>query len=228
MKMSPSDQELRAGHRGRLRERFAAEPSSLSDAEILELLLGHVYLRRDNSMLAKRMLHEKGSLAAVFSASADELEEIEGCGASVGKFFLLLREAQARSASGIAMKKASLTLKDISGMAKARLGSLKTEEVWGAFLDRQNRLIVFKKIRSGAADHVLVEPLDVVEQMLHHHASSVVLAHNHPGGGTEPSPEDRYVTDNVSSALTVLGLHLHDHLIVAGDACRSLLQGCLL
>ncbi len=224
----PSDRDLRAGHRERLRTRFAADSSLLTDAEILELLLGYAYMRRDNNLLAKRLLLEKGSLASVLSSSAAELEEIEGCGAAVSKLFMLLREVYARSVSGAAQKKPSLTLKDVAAMAKSRLGPLAAEEIWGAFLDKQNRLIVFKKIRQGTSDHVPLEPLDVVEQMVRCSASSPVLAHNHPGGSTEPSTEDRSVTDSIASALAVLGLHLHDHLIVTADACRSMVHGCLI
>ena len=47
-----SDAELRKGHRARLRQRFLADPSALLDYEVLELLLGHIYLRRDNKVLA--------------------------------------------------------------------------------------------------------------------------------------------------------------------------------
>ncbi len=222
------EKDLRAGHRERLRARFAADPSSLSDAEVLELALGYVYLRRDNNILAKSLIRERGGMAGVLSASAEELGETGGCGEPVHRFFSLLREMHARASAGSAMQKPSLTLADVAALAKSRLGPLKTEEVWGAFLDRQNRLIAFKKIRQGAADHVALEPLDVVERMIRCRADSLVLAHNHPGGSTAPSLGDREVTDSVASALAVLGLHLHDHLIVAGDACRSMVRGCLL
>ncbi len=227
-KGAPPEQDLRAGHRERLRARFAADPSALSDAEILELALGHVYLRMDNNILAKRLIRERGGIAEVLSSSPEDLEGIEGCGAPVGRFLSLLRELHARASAGSAMQKPSLTLADVAALAKSRLGPLKTEEIWGAFLDRQNRLIVFKKIRKGASDHVALEPLDVVEQMVRCHANSLVLAHNHPGGSTAPSIGDREVTESVASALDALGLHLHDHLIVAAGSCLSMVRGCLI
>ena len=225
---APGDKELRAGHRERLRARFEAEPSSLSDAEVLELALGYAYVRRDNSMLARRLLHERGGLSAVMSSSLAELEQVEGCGAPAEKLFRLMREIGARCAQEQAGQSEALSLSEIAAMGKSRLGNCRQEEAWAVLLDRQNRMIAFQKIRRGTTDKVSLEPIEIVEMMLRFHASSVVLMHNHPGGSAEPSAEDREITAKISSALAALDLHLHDHLIIAGQKCRCIVQGILL
>ncbi|MBR3880435.1 MAG: hypothetical protein IKJ34_02405, partial [Mailhella sp.] len=145
-----SDADLRAGHRKRLRSRFLAEPSALPDYELLELLLGHVYLRRDNKALAKRLLHHFGSIGAVLSASDEERHLVEGCGEPVDSFCALIREIIARSEQSAVKKKQPVQLHDIISMGVQRLKMSLDEEVWAALLDKQNRLITFTKIRHGS------------------------------------------------------------------------------
>ena len=140
---SLSETRLRAGHRKRLRERFLADPAALPDYELVELALGLVYLRRDNKMLAKRLLAEFGSIAGLLSASSDELAGVEGCGQAVDSFLVLLREIIARASQSNVQRKQSVTLADIVDMGRERLRHCTAEEVWAALLDKQNRQYFF-------------------------------------------------------------------------------------
>lgn len=119
-----------------------------------------------------------------------------------------------------------MTLPDLVEMGRLRLGHCSLEEVWIALLDKQNRLIIFKKIRHGSLDHVALEPLEVVELMVRHHACSVVLMHNHPGGAYMPSQEDKALTWRIDMALRQLGLLLHDHVIITSEVSYSMMQDC--
>ena len=139
-----------------------------------------------------------------------------------------MRELEARCAQEQAGRAEALSLSEIAAMGKSRLGDCRQEEAWGVLLDRQNRMIAFQKIRRGTIDKVSLEPIEIVELMLRFHASSIVLMHNHPGGSAEASAEDREITARISSALSALGLHMHDHLIIAGQKCRCIVQGILL
>ncbi len=179
---APSEAELRSGHRKRLRERFLTDPGTLPDYEVLELALGNVYMRRDNKMLAKRLLARFGNFAGLLSATPEELARVEGCGPAVDSFFSLLREIIARASQSNVQRKQAVTLPDLVEMGRQRLKHCADEEVWAALLDKQNRLLMFKRIRHGSSDHVALEPFEVVELMIRNHASSLVLMHNHPGG----------------------------------------------
>lgn len=223
-KAVPNDAELRAGHRQRLRARFLESPSSLPDSDLLELALGHVYVRRDNKMTARRLLARFGSLAAVLAATPDELDEVPGCGPSLLPFFTLLREIIARSVQSEVQGKQAVTFDDLLVMGRERLKFAALEEVWVALLDKQNRLLKFMKIRHGSFDHVALEPRELVELMIQSRASSVVLMHNHPGGSFMPSIEDRQFTGRISLALKALDLHLHDHVIITPEACFSIVR----
>ena len=223
-----SDAELRAGHRARLRERFLRDTSAVEDYELLELALGHVYLRRDNKLLAKRLLQRFGSISAVLAASDAERRLVDGSGEAVDAFCALIREIIARSAQSAVQKKARVSLTDIATAAASRLRLCSDEEVWAALLDKQSRLLTYIKIRHGSCDHVALEPRELAELMFSHRADSMVLIHNHPSGSHRPSLADRDLTTRIGAALMHLGMHLHDHLIITPEHCFSLkLDRCL-
>ena len=78
--MSDSDQNVSPGHRARLRQRFAADPTALSDAELLELILTFAIPRLDVAPQARALLDRFGSPAGVLAASYGELLEVAGIG----------------------------------------------------------------------------------------------------------------------------------------------------
>lgn len=75
------------------------------------------------------------------------------------------------------------------------------------YLDRKDRLISDERLGVGTVDHVPVYPREVVRRAL-------ILVHNHPSGDREPSEADIAMTQEVQKACVVLGLTLHDHIIV--------------
>lgn len=223
-----SEARLRAGHRSRLRARFLADPVALPDHELLELLLGYVRVRHDNKILAKRLLQRFGSLNGVLAATEAERSLVPDCGAGVDTLCALIREIIARSAQSTVQKKAKVSLLDIAASAAGRLRLSREEEVWAVLLDKQNRLLTSIRIRHGSCDHVALEPRELVEEMLRHHADGMVLMHNHPSGSHRPSLADRELTARIGTALMHLGMHLHDHLIITPEQCFSIkLDRCL-
>ncbi|RWR26221.1 DNA repair protein RadC [Sinirhodobacter populi] len=90
------------------------------------------------------------------------------------------------------------------------------------FLDRGNRLIADEQMSIGTVDHVPVYPREVVKRALELHASALILCHNHPSGNPEPSQADIEMTKKVGEACRVLGIALHDHLIIGGGRETSL------
>ena len=95
-------------------------------------------------------------------------------------------------------------------------------------LDAQNRLIHADLIHKGTVDQSPVYPRTVVEAALSHHAVSVILAHNHPGGTLNPSVADVHVTDVIRRALKPISINVLDHIVVAGDQFFSFAKGHLL
>jgi len=85
-------------------------------------------------------------------------------------------------------------------------------------LDNKRSILCCCEMGRGVVNTVNINIRRAVEKALRVKASSVILAHNHPGGLAIPSREDDLVTKNLYNALEIVGIHLEDHIIVAdGD-----------
>ena len=105
----------------------------------------------------------------------------------------------------------------------------KPHEVFAAlFLDAQNRLITMEELFRGTLTQTSVYPRDVVVKALHHHAASVVLAHNHPSGTVQPSRADEALTHTLKAALALVDVRVLDHVIVAPGEALSMAERGLL
>ena len=88
------------------------------------------------------------------------------------------------------------------------------EHFWIALLDSQNRLLASHHVSTGSLSASIVHPREVFKPALLVAASHVVLAHNHPSGDPTPSKEDVHLTRQLVEGARVLGLRIHDHLII--------------
>jgi DNA repair protein RadC len=92
------------------------------------------------------------------------------------------------------------------------------------YLDTRRRLISSTTVSIGTLEASLVHPREVFRPAFEQSASSILVAHNHPSGDPEPSPEDLALTNRLDRASRLLGIRLIDHLIVAGSDWISLRQ----
>jgi DNA repair protein RadC len=92
------------------------------------------------------------------------------------------------------------------------------------FLDVKHRIIGSKVITIGTATETLAHPRDIFREVLRHGATRIIIAHNHPSGSLEPSPEDITLTRQLLEAAQVLGVPLLDHLILGNGDYASLRQ----
>jgi len=216
-----------SGHHKRLRERFVKTGlDGFHDYEVLELLLTYVFPNRDTKPIAKDLLTKFKTLAAVFSAEQEELQEIKGVGERTAVYLKLLNdtlgfvfEEHARNEEIQFTKTAQLF-----EYFKATIGTKKNEVMRIVYLDSQNRLIYAENLSEGTVAKTVAFPRKVVEGALKYHAVSVIVAHNHPGGVAEPSDNDDKITEQIESALQTVGISLQDHLVIAGDEYFSYRQ----
>ena len=96
------------------------------------------------------------------------------------------------------------------------------------FLDTQNQEIKRELVSVGTLDTSLVHPREVFEPAIQHIASHIILAHNHPSGGLEPSEQDLVVTRRLAEAGRILGIEILDHVIVTTDGFCSFKERNLL
>jgi DNA repair protein RadC len=212
------------GHRQRLRERLLdAGAASLPDYELLEFLLYAAQPRGDLKPLAKRLIARFGGLADVLSADKEALLAEPGLGERSLAALLAVREA------GLRLVRAAVRERPVLGSwqklveyctATMAFGSV--EEFRLLFLDRKNALIRDEAQQRGTIDHTPVYPREVVKRALELGASAIIMVHNHPSGDPTPSRADIEVTREVAKAAALLGVTLHDHLIIGRGRHASL------
>lgn len=89
------------------------------------------------------------------------------------------------------------------------------------YLDTQNRLIKAETPFYGTLTQTSVYPREVLRRALHHNASAVIFAHNHPSGVADPSQADMLLTCALKDALALVDVLVLDHFIVAGNVLLS-------
>jgi DNA repair protein RadC len=208
-----------AGHRGRLRERFLTGGlEGFLDYEVVELLLTLATPRKDCKEAAKRAMVRFKTLPGVLEADPGELQEVPGIGP---KNLLGLKLIKAVADRFLAKKVVGREVICNSAELFAYLNSTirdKSRECFVAvFLDTKNRVIAMETLFEGTLTASSVYPREVVRAALQHHAAALIFAHNHPSGEPRPSAEDRAITRQLVFAGRIMGISVHEHLII-GDS----------
>ena len=205
-----------ADHRARLRERFAeGGADAMPDYELLELLLFRIVPRRDVKPLARALIDRFGDLGGVLAAPREALASVPGAGPSVA-LELSLTDAVIRRALRTRARERPVvsSWEALMDYCRATLARERTERFRVLFLDNKNTLIADEEQAKGTIDHVPVYPREVVKRALELEAKALILVHNHPSGDPTPSDADRSVTRQIAQACDVLGLILHDHVVI--------------
>jgi DNA repair protein RadC len=92
------------------------------------------------------------------------------------------------------------------------------------FLDSQHRLLKMEEMFRGTLNQTSVYPKEVVKRALHWDAAAVILAHNHPSGGVQPSPADQVLTHTLKATLGLVDVRVLDHIIVAQGQALSMAE----
>ncbi|WP_272699265.1 RadC family protein [Desulfovibrio sp. Fe33] len=203
------------GHRQRLKTRLADNPRGLADYEVLELFLALSLPRRDTKPIAKELIERFGSLKEAVMVRPDQLDGIKGLGPAAQTQWALFQELHARLGEADARRGRSVT--DPAALAKAamaRLGHKEIEEFWAIFMDTKNRIIAWEPMSKGTTNATAVFPREIAAAALRVEATNIILVHNHPGGGSDPSAEDIILTAKVAEACASLDIAVRDHIIV--------------
>ena len=94
------------------------------------------------------------------------------------------------------------------------------EHFWVILLNAQNRYLMHAEVSVGTQSASLVHPREVLGPALREGAASLILIHNHPSGDPTPSREDMSLTRQLAEAAKLLGLRLHDHIIIGNGTLK--------
>ncbi len=224
----------------RPREKLLARgAAALSDAELLALLLrtgipGKNVLTLAHELLDLKKINADGEagfdgIAGLLNASAEDLKRVKGLGpAKRSELVAVLELARRALTQQLKARTVFATPDAVKQFLQLHLAEKKHEVFAVLFLDVQNRLLALEEMFQGTLTQTSVYPREVVLRALHHQASAVVLAHNHPSGTVQPSRADEMLTQTLKTTLALIDVRVLDHIIVAPGEALSMAERGLL
>ena len=193
-------------------------PEKLKDAELLAILLRTGTKELDVIKLSQKILRDFKD-EKILSVSIEELQKVHGLGLAKACEIVACLEFGKRKLKG---KKTNilLTPKDVWEAMSDIRGS-KKEHFVVFYLDSRSQEIKREIISIGTISASLVHPREVFESAIKNNASSIILAHNHPSGDTEPSQDDIEVTKKLVHAGKILDIKVVEHVIVTNKEFNS-------
>jgi DNA repair protein RadC len=227
-KLTKSASNTNAGHKQRLRERFFKSGFvGFQDYEILELLLSYAITRRDTKQIAKKLLDEFGSLSYVLDAKLPELQEVVS--ERTATYLKMIRETISNYHYDRSIERECFTtIDELLTYLRARLGGKQNEVVHVLYLNSKNVLISSEDLGEGTVTEAVAFPRRIVESALKFGSTSIIMAHNHPGGLCEPSESDNRITEQIKKALETVNISLQEHIILSNDGYYSYRKNGLL
>ena len=205
----------------RPRERFVKfGPESLSDAELLALILQKGTFKENVVDLSNRLISNFG-LDKLFSVSFKELQSIKGVGPAkamqILAIFSLVKRVQIKSVDN----KPLICAEDVFRYAAPKIGDKDREHFMVILLDSKNRVIADSIVSIGILNKAISHSREIFKDAIRHSANSIILVHNHPSGDVESSDEDVFVTEQIKDSGEILGIKVLDHVIVSRNGFKS-------
>ncbi len=201
----------------------------LSDTELLAIVIRHGVRGISAVDLSRSLIDEFGGLARLASRNVREIGRLRGMGLAksvgVAAAFELGRRAAASSGGG---KMSISSPRDVARVYGPALRHLKQELFKVILLDSANHFLRDVTISTGILNSSLVHPREVFQPAILEPAAGIILLHNHPSGNPDPSGEDIRITRQLSEAGRILGIPVHDHIIIADHESTSFAERGLL
>ena len=210
---------------------FNKGAASLSDAELLAVMLQTGTKGRTSLDIARGMLSRYGGLVGLLAADCASLTQSPGIGAAKAARFVAMKElSQRHMLEGIQSKDVLTSSGATRDYLRAKFRDCQSEIFSCLFLNNQHHVVKLEELFRGTIDGAAVYPREVVKRCLHHNAAAVILAHNHPSGIAEPSQADIAITitNKLRIALATIDVRVLDHLVIGNAVVVSFAERGLL
>ncbi len=197
--------------------------TSLSDAELLSIIIGFGVSGENSLDIAKKMLSKCGnSLCEFWKYGVSDLQKIKGIGLKRAvKISAMFALARRRNESEVILKDKIIHSREAFEIFKSLMGDLPYEEFWILLLNRSNRVLRKIRISEGGVSGTVVDPKKVFKTCLDNQACSIILGHNHPSGNINPSEADSKLTKKLRDCGLMLDVDVLDHIIIGDDRYYS-------
>ena len=219
--------EMASGDRPRERlEQLGAQ--ALTTSELLAILLRTGTREEGVLQLAERIQQEHRGLRGLAGADIADLSAIRGLGpakaATIAAAFELGRR---RALEGDDERPLIGSPEDLVRLLQPELELLPQEEFRVLALDTRHRVLASRMLSRGSVSSAPVRVAEAFREAVRRNASAIAVAHNHPSGDPEPSPDDVETTRALEAAGDLLGIRVLDHVVIGHGRWISMRQSGL-
>ncbi|MDR3270088.1 MAG: DNA repair protein RadC [Peptococcaceae bacterium] len=196
---------------------------SLSNGEILAIIL-RTGVKGENVLnLAERILSESGGITGLAKLSVHEMMQVSGLGKAKAAGLKAALELGKRAAATDPQARPVIrTPQDAAGLVMEEMRYLDREHFRVMTLNVKNHVLGISPISIGSLNESLVHPRECFKEAIRRNAHAIILLHNHPSGDPAPSQEDRNVTRRLMEGGKLLGIQVIDHIIIGDNRYISL------
>jgi len=193
-------------------------PSSLSDAELIAILIGSGTKNASAVDIAHNLLALAGNnVADLGKLSAEEIRKLKGIGEARAVTIIAAIELGRRRNLAEASENTQIrSSADVFNIFHPLMEDLPHEEFWILFLNRANKIINRMKISQGGVSGTVTDVRIIMKKAIESLASGLVICHNHPSGNNTPSDADIRITQKIKEAGALMDIQLLDHIIICG------------
>ncbi len=206
--------ELPADERPRERMQLRG-PQSLSNADLLAILLSTGLKGEPVTAMAERLLVTFGGLGGMLRADLEEIAAERGMGpAKATTIKAALELANRLSALRSEDKPQIASPDDVVDLLGLEMAALEQEQLRVVLLDTKNRVVATRTVYQGSANQAMVRAAEVFRDAVRRNAIAIIVVHNHPSGDPTPSSADVALTAELVRAGQLLDIEVIDHLII--------------